>query len=149
MNVIKSAGYNVEPSNCQREFLYYLFDGNYPRWPIFKDPAGILNSIGIHILSKAQETVRKEVGVFLQQLRNHYRFLYTVVQYGKKNESTIITEAFIIMHNAMVKIRKNTDAEGSGKSGKFIIDYLETMVNQFPVKMVMMKAVQMLFTMET
>lgn len=64
--------------------------------------------------------------------------MYTAVPYWSKDESNIITEAVIILHNLMVKIRKRTEKENTENIQKVLLTYLEIMVNQFSVKMTMM-----------
>lgn len=84
--------------------MYSLVDGTYPRWPIFIERTVILNRICKNLLGKSNETVRSEARVFFQQLKNRSQFLYAVVKYGSKGESTVITEAVTILNNSMVQI---------------------------------------------
>lgn len=63
---LKVNGYNLEPFTFKRQCMHYLFDGNYPQWPMFIEPRLVLNMIGKNLLSKAHDTIKKEIEVFFQ-----------------------------------------------------------------------------------
>lgn len=53
----------MEPLNCQLHFMSYIFDSQYPKWPIFIERTAIKSRIGMNLLRKVHGTVRKGVGL--------------------------------------------------------------------------------------
>ena len=88
-------------------YLYYLADGIYPRWPIFITPNHAPTCKKEKVMTKAQESRRKDVERLFGVLQGPFKILRNELHEWCHQDIVSIFHTCVIIHNMIFTLYKN------------------------------------------
>lgn len=62
-------GYFIKSSRKRRNFLYFIVDGEYPKWPLLMEPINNVTEFEKSRFPEVHTEAGKSVGTFLEMMR--------------------------------------------------------------------------------
>jgi hypothetical protein len=104
------APWRYQLDNNERDWMYFLVDGIYPRWAIFVNGVRQPLTEQEQYFTKCQEAIRKDIERCFGVIVSKFHILKNPVRYWHLPDICDILDCCVILHNMVVEARRDATA---------------------------------------